>query len=121
MTTPTETDILRFCVALCAARDDEDEVRQVIEQHLANIDPYLHTTYLKVSLRVVVAQFFAPPARRLDHELGVDFVDAGLRLQAMANEGLDDQAADDPDRGPHLKLVADDEFDVGLRKLLKGS
>lgn len=87
MNTPTELDILRFCIDMLQVREDEDQVQKVIEKTLIDYHPGLHTSLLKVALRVTVSQFFAPPARRLDHELGYDFVDAGLRLQAMANEG----------------------------------
>lgn len=88
ITVPTETDILRFCIALGRARNDEDQVKQVIDEELAKYSPGLHATYLKVTLRVVTAQFLAPAARKLDRELGFPFVDAGLDLQEATNEGL---------------------------------
>ncbi|MGW4641822.1 hypothetical protein ACWEN6_25110 [Sphaerisporangium sp. NPDC004334] len=110
MTTPpiTENDILRFCVELCRARDNEDQVKAVIDRHLASLSTGLHSAYLKVTLRVIVAQFFGLTARKLDHELGWESVDAGLALQAAANGGLLDED-DDPEvpRPRHLAIVTD--------------
>lgn len=85
---PTETDILKFCVALGFARDDEQQVKQVIEKELATLSPGLHAVYLAVVLRVVVAQFWAPAAHKLDDELGAPFVDRTLRYQQLINDGL---------------------------------
>ncbi|MCC5580609.1 hypothetical protein IMZ11_33825 [Microtetraspora sp. AC03309] len=104
-TTPTETDILRFCVALCEARNDEDKVGQVIKERLAGLPGFLHAAFLTVTVRVVVAQFLAPAARRLDHELGFDFVDAGLRLQSLANDGLPESVTGDTLQAPTLTVV----------------
>ncbi|WP_214322068.1 hypothetical protein [Nonomuraea sediminis] len=92
---PAEVAILRFCVDMLHARNDEDEVQRIIDKKLATYDAGEHVSLLKVALRVVVAQFFAPPARRLDRELGYDFVDAGLRLQALDNDGLFTREEDD--------------------------
>jgi hypothetical protein len=105
LNTPAEVDILRFAVALCTARDDEDEVRDVIEERLAKLNPGLHAAYLKVVLRVVVAQFLAAPARKLNQELGYDFVDMALRYQALVNDGIDDQTEQDDPRRRHLAAV----------------
>jgi hypothetical protein len=87
--TPTETDILRFAVIVCAARTDEDLCKQTINEELAAIPEFLHGTFLKVALRVIVAQFYAPIVQRLEDEMGQPgFVDAGLYLQGLDNEGL---------------------------------
>lgn len=102
--TQTETDILRFVVEMGFVRNDEERVKQVIEEELSGLPEGLHAAYLKVALRVVVAQFYGLTARRLDHELGYDFVDTGLGLQELANDGLLEQEPDAPDR-PALAIV----------------
>lgn len=83
---PTETDILRLVVTLCAARDDEQLVREVLDAELAEWPTFLHAALLKVTLRVVVAQFFGTLARRIERE-SPDFVDLALQGQAAENEG----------------------------------
>lgn len=82
---PAETDVLRFIVAALEVRDDEDAVKRVIEEHLALIDPYHHATLLKVVMRVMVAQFYAPTTRLLDEVLAEDWADARLGHQRMLN------------------------------------
>lgn len=104
--TPAEREILKFIVAMCDVRDDEDEVKQVIEDRLATMHKDLHAVYLKVALRVVMAQFYGFVARRLDGEVGYDLVDDMLDYQRRANEGLLDPRGDAPKR-PHLEVVAD--------------
>lgn len=85
---PTNEDILRFCVAMLSARDDEDLVQRLINQELDDLPEFIRETYLKVVLRVVVAQFFSPTAAKLNR-LAPGFVDAGLALQGAQNEGID--------------------------------
>lgn len=87
--TPAETDILRFAISLLTARDDEPLVKQVIDDKVAETPGYLHAALLKVTLRVVVAQFYGPLAARLDRETYPGFTDTGLHAQAAANEGID--------------------------------
>ncbi|GAA2875670.1 hypothetical protein GCM10010517_36620 [Streptosporangium fragile] len=91
LSAPTGTDVLRFAVTLGRARDNEDQVQRVIDDELAQLSPGLHAAYLKVTLRVVVAQLFASAARRLDAELGVPFTDGGLDLQTAENDGHPNQ------------------------------
>lgn len=92
MTTPQgraamETTILRFTVALCAARDDEDLVKRVIDAECEEWPVGLQAAMLKVTLRVIVAQYLASLARRSERLTGLD-VDAALRAQAADNEGV---------------------------------
>ena len=88
VTVPSNEDFLRFGVALLAARDNADLVDRVIDEELAELPEFLHATYLKVALRMVVTEFFAPVARVLDR-VAPGFTDQGLALQAAANEGVD--------------------------------
>lgn len=85
---PSEEDFLRFGVALLTARDDTDLVDQLIDQELAEIPKFLHDTFLKIALRMVVTEFFAPVARLVDRA-APGFTETGLNLQAAANEGVD--------------------------------
>ncbi|MCW2920009.1 MAG: hypothetical protein JWN52_8077 [Actinomycetia bacterium] len=86
---PGEVDVLRFVVRVCAARDDEDLTGQTINEELAAIPEYLHATFLKIAMRVVVAQLYASTAQRLEDEMGQPgFIDTGLYLQGLDNEGL---------------------------------
>lgn len=64
--TPAERDVLRFIVAVLEVRDDEDAVKNVIDEHLALINPHHHAILLKVVMRVMVAQFYAPTANMVD-------------------------------------------------------
>lgn len=86
--TPTETDCLRFVVALCSARDDENLVKHVIESELADWPEYLHSTYLQVTLRVVVAQLYGGLARRFERDMP-GLVDLALQAQAAQNEAVE--------------------------------
>lgn len=103
ISTPTEDDVIRTCVALLRARNDEEQVRRVIGEQLAPYNPGIHAAILKVVLRVVVAQFFATTSRRVDHEIGWEFTDAGLDLQEAATNGTLEQA--DEDDRPLLSVV----------------
>lgn len=106
-----EKDILRFIVAMAQARDDEDAVKQVIDQYMSRIDPYLHATLLKVTMRVLVAQFYAPIAHRLDNELGYPHTWLAIERQRRLNDGIaDDDEDDDEDQParPNLALVSAD-------------
>ena len=47
--TPTDTDILRFVVAMCSARDDEALVKEVIDRELEEWPSHLHTSLLRVA------------------------------------------------------------------------
>lgn len=86
---PSDTDILRFIVAVCAARGDEDLTGQTINEELAAIPEFLRATFLKIALRVTVAQFYAPIADKLEEQMGVPgLIDSGLYMQALENEGL---------------------------------
>ncbi|MEU6709979.1 hypothetical protein ABZ897_00755 [Nonomuraea sp. NPDC046802] len=82
---PAEWDLLRFAVAVLDVRDDEDAVKNVIEEHLALVHPQLHAVVLKVCMRVIVAQFYAPTARLLDEVLDEDWTEVRLGHQRMLN------------------------------------
>ncbi|MFF0860917.1 hypothetical protein ACFYUV_04090 [Nonomuraea sp. NPDC003560] len=102
--TPTEDDIIRSCIELLRARHNEEQVRQLIDSELAPYSTGLHASILKVVLRVIVAQFYAPAARRLDHEIGWEFCDAGLDLQAAATNG-ELESSDNDEGRPHLFVI----------------
>ncbi|MFI6299563.1 hypothetical protein ACIBEJ_48770 [Nonomuraea sp. NPDC050790] len=104
MNTPLEADIVRMCIDLLRARNNEDEVGQRINGMLATFHPTMHAALLKVVLRVVIAQFHAPTARRLDHEIGWEFCQAGLDLQEASTNGTLEADGDD---WPHLAVVHD--------------
>ncbi|MFI6477379.1 hypothetical protein ACIBH1_05565 [Nonomuraea sp. NPDC050663] len=99
---PSDEDIIRVCITLLRARKDENEVKKLIERELAYYHPGLHPAILKVVLRVVVAQFFKTTANRVDHEIGWEFVDAGLDLQEAATNGALESDEDNP---PPLAIV----------------
>lgn len=85
--TPTETDVLRFVVAMCSARDDEGLVKEVIDRELEEWPSHLHASLLRVALRVSVAQMYGVLARRIDREMP-GFIDHALQGQAAQNEGM---------------------------------
>jgi hypothetical protein len=100
-----EKDILRFIVDMAEVRDDEDAVKKVIDAKLSTLDPYLHAALLKVTLRVMVAQFYAPPVRRLAEELGYPLTDIAL---ARERRSLDGTPEDDDSSPPDLKVINGD-------------
>jgi hypothetical protein len=85
---PSNEDILKFCVSLLTARDDHDLITEVIDGELAGLHEYLHSTYLMVTLRTVINQFFAPAANMLNDTYGPGYVDTILGAQGAANEGF---------------------------------
>ncbi len=106
MNSPSEADIIRFIIDLAEVRDDEDEVKAVIDRKLADTHDYLHAALLRVTLRVLVAQFYAPPIRRLEHELGYPITEIALMAERRALDGpIDDEDADEDDARPHLRLI----------------
>ena len=77
--------ILQLITQACIERDDEDAVKEVIDAHLATWPEALRATMLAIALRVMIAQFFATTAAKLDAELGYPMVDNGLDYQEGAN------------------------------------
>lgn len=114
----TEQDILRFIVSMAEVRHDEDEVKQIIEDHLGLLHRDLHAVLLKVTLRVVVAQFYAPASARLDDELGYDFTSQAVDFQRCVNDGVDDDGLFVD--GPPFDGAAGHrpEMDAALREIL---
>lgn len=85
---PDETDIGRFCVALCATYDEPSEfVLDVIRAELAEWPKFLHAAILTATLRTIVAHYYGTLARRIERE-DPGCITTALRGQAAENEGM---------------------------------